>query len=113
MITAGTGRRLKLISNRESSSMRIAFGILLILVSMGNLHAQDAQSAIPKNVHELWASFEELEKNTPLEVEVLKEWEQDTIVCRIVRYQVGVFKGAPSRVAAFYAFPKGGANLPP
>lgn len=112
MIAVGTGRRLELTSNRESSSMRIAFGILLILVSMGNLHAEDAQQAIPKNLHELWAGFEELEKSTPLEVEVLKEWEQDTVVCRIVRYQVGVFKGAPSRVAAFYAFPKGGENLP-
>lgn len=43
---------------------------------------------------------------------MLKEWEQDEVVCRIVRYQVGVFKGVPSKVAAFYAFPKGASKLP-
>ncbi len=67
---------------------------------------------VPQTVTELWAGFAELDKATPLEVEVLKEWERDGVVCRIVRYQVGVFKGAPSRVAAFYAFPKGGTKLP-
>ena len=67
---------------------------------------------VPQTVTELWAGFADLNKTTPLEIEVLKEWEQDGVVCRIVRYQVGVFKGAPSRVAAFYAFPKGGTKLP-
>ena len=33
-------------------------------------------------------------------------------MCRVVRYQVGMFKGAPARVAAFYAFPQGGTRLP-
>lgn len=92
--------------------MKFAFAILLILVPNLIVHAEDAQQSIPKNVQELWADYEALEKSTSLEVEVLKEWEQDAIVCRIVRYQVGVFKGSPSRVAAFYAFPKGATNLP-
>ena len=67
---------------------------------------------VPQTLDELWADFPRLDKETPLEAEVLKSWEQDDIVCRIVRYQVGVFKGAPARVAAFYAFPKKGAKLP-
>ena len=67
---------------------------------------------VPQTVTGLWANFADLDKTTPLEVEVLKEWEQDGVVCRIVRYQVGIFKGTPSRVAAFYAFPKGGTKLP-
>ena len=67
---------------------------------------------IPQNVEQLWAGFAELDRNTPLETEVLKEWELDGVVCRIVRYQVGLFKGAPSRVVAFYAIPKGGTELP-
>lgn len=67
---------------------------------------------VPQTLDELWAGFAELDRGTPLEVEVLKEWEQDGVVCRVMRYQVGVFKGAPARVAAFYAFPKGGAKLP-
>ncbi|MCX7006922.1 MAG: acetylxylan esterase, partial [Kiritimatiellaeota bacterium] len=67
---------------------------------------------IPQNVTELWAGYEAFEKATPLNVEVLKAWEQDGVVCRLIRYQVGVFKGASSKVAAFYAFPKGAQKLP-
>ncbi|MCX6902184.1 MAG: hypothetical protein NTW03_01635 [Verrucomicrobia bacterium] len=67
---------------------------------------------VPQTLTELWADFPELERTTPLAPEILKAWEQDGIVCRLVRYQVGVFKGAPSRVAAFYAFPVGGKKLP-
>jgi len=82
----------------------------------GSAHAEDRvfpQSAtIPQTVAELWAGFPEFDKATPLEVEVLKAWEQDGVVCRLVRYQVGVFKGAPARIAAFYAFPKGATKLP-
>ncbi|MBA4186946.1 MAG: hypothetical protein C0467_02905 [Planctomycetaceae bacterium] len=64
----------------------------------------------PQTVDELWAGYDP--QKEPLEVEVLKEWEEDGLVCRLVRYQVGVFKGAPSKVAAFFAVPKGGTKLP-
>lgn len=67
---------------------------------------------IPQTLDQLWEGFADLDKTTPLETEVLREWEQEGVVCRVVRYQVGVFKGAPSKVAAFYAFPKGGTKLP-
>ena len=67
---------------------------------------------IPQTLPELWEGFAELDRTTPLDIEILKEWEQDGVTCRIVRYQVGIFKGVPSRVAAFYAFPKGGTKLP-
>ncbi|MDB5391158.1 MAG: hypothetical protein JWM11_6804 [Planctomycetaceae bacterium] len=66
----------------------------------------------PKTLTELWADFEQIDQTTTLDIEVLKDWEQDDVVCRIVRYQVGIFKGVPSRVAGFYAFPKGGTKLP-
>ncbi len=65
---------------------------------------------VPANLDELWAGFDP--RKEPLETEVQKEWEQDGVVCRIVRYQVGVFKGAPAKVAGFYTFPKGGTKLP-
>ncbi|HQW30255.1 MAG TPA: acetylxylan esterase, partial [Verrucomicrobiales bacterium] len=77
-----------------------------LLASFGPLTAADT----PQSLTELWAGFDPNEG--PLESEVLKEWEQEGVVCRIVRYQVGVLKGAPSRVAAFYAFPKDGTKLP-
>ncbi len=66
---------------------------------------------LPRTLDELWAGFPELDRITPLAAEVLKEWEDEEIVCRIVSYQVGVCKGAPSRVAGFYAFAKGGTSL--
>jgi pimeloyl-ACP methyl ester carboxylesterase len=69
-----------------------------------------AAATVPQNVEELWADFDP--RKAPLAVEMLKEWELDGVVCRLVLYQVGVFKGAPSKVAAFYAFPKGGSKLP-
>ena len=73
--------------------------------------ASQAQNPeIPRTLNQLWSDFDP--RKGPLEIEVLKEWEEDGIVCRIVRYQVGVFKGAPSLVAGFYGFPKGGKNLP-
>ncbi len=76
------------------------------------LGAMSFAANVPQTLDELWAGFAELDKDTPLDIDVLKEWENDGVVCRVVRYQVGVFKGAPSRVAAFYAFPKGGTKLP-
>jgi len=92
--------------------MKYALPLLAFLFfSQFTLLAADPSPKIPQTVTELWADFAELDK-APLAIEVLKEWEQDGVVCRIVRYQVGVFKGAPARVAAFYAFPKGGAKLP-
>ena len=65
---------------------------------------------VPQNLDELWAGFDPLKE--PLKSEVTKEWEQDGIVCQIIRYRVGVFKGQPATIAAFYAFPKGAKALP-
>ncbi len=76
------------------------------LLAPAAVHAAD----IPRSASELWADFDP--RKDPLETEILKAWEQDGAVCRIVRYQVGVFRGAPAKVAAFYAFPKGGTKLP-
>jgi hypothetical protein len=65
---------------------------------------------VPQNLDELWAGYDPIKE--PLEAEVTKEWEQDGIVCQIIRYRVGVFKGQPATMAAFYAFPKGAKSLP-
>ena len=94
----------------QRRSCRAALAIVTLMLS---LLASGAQAAgIPRDVAELWEGFDELDRDTPLEVEVLKSWEQDGLVCRVVRFQVGVFKGAPARVAAFYAFPLAARQLP-
>jgi len=64
----------------------------------------------PQDLDELWGGYDP--RKEPLEVEVAKEWEADGVVCRLGRYRVGVFKGTKSIMAAIYAFPKGGSNLP-
>jgi dienelactone hydrolase len=69
------------------------------------MRAADSGASLPRNLEELWADYPAMDKSTPLEMEVLKEWQQDGVLCRVLRYQVGVFKGAPARVAAFYASP--------
>ena len=108
--------------NNRRMKQTLAFLIALFLAPPAPLHAADpsirttlgfvGSPYIPRSLNELWAGFEEFDRTTPLEVEILKDWKQDGVVCRVVRYQVGVFKGTPSRVAAFYAFPEGGTKLP-
>jgi len=90
------------------------FLLLCLLALLTHLGAETLpplkDGKVPQNLDELWAGFNPLKE--PLEAEVTKEWEIDGIVCQIVRYRVGVFKGQPATVAAFYAFPKGAKSLP-
>jgi len=69
-----------------------------------------ADGKVPQNLDELWGGYDPAKE--PLEAEVCKEWEADGVVCRVVRYRVGVFKGAKSVMAAIYGFPKGGGRFP-
>jgi pimeloyl-ACP methyl ester carboxylesterase len=95
--------------------MKATYAITLSLLLAGTSSAADnfpQSAAIPQNITELWSGYEAFDRTTPLAVEVLKTWEQEGVVCRLIRYQVGVFKGAPAKVAAFYAFPKGAQKLP-
>ena len=68
---------------------------------------------VPQNVAELWAGYDP--RKEPLQTEVVREWEEDGVVVRYVRFFIGSFKGKPAWMAAFYAFPKsakGGKKLP-
>jgi hypothetical protein len=40
---------------------------------------------VPQNLDELWTDFPRLERDTPLEAETLKEWNEGDVVCRVVR----------------------------
>ena len=66
--------------------------------------------AVPQTVGELWANYDP--RAEPLDIEVLKDWEEDGIVFKVLRYRVGVFKGEKAMMAAVYGYPKGGTNLP-
>ena len=65
---------------------------------------------VPDSAEALHAGIDP--RQEPLEVEILREWEEPGLVLRRLRYRIGTFKGAPARMAAFYAFPKGGSKLP-
>lgn len=58
----------------------------------------------PGNLEQMYAGFDP--RAEPLEVETLKEWEEEGVVLRIVRFRIGVFKGKIARLAAVYGFPK-------
>lgn len=58
----------------------------------------------PQSFVEMWAGFDP--RAEPLEVETIKEWEEDDVVLRIVRFRIGVFKGQKTKLVAVYGFPK-------
>lgn len=90
----------------------------VIVLSMANLSfgqleetlAPLVDGAAPKTLNELWAGYDP--NKEPLEVEVLKEWEQDGVVMQVLRYRIGVFKGKKAMMAAVYGYPKGAKNVP-
>jgi hypothetical protein len=65
---------------------------------------------VPSNVDELWQGFDP--RAEPLDIEVLKGWEEDGVVFRVVRYRIGVFKGQKAMMAAIFGYPKGAKSLP-
>jgi len=69
-------------------------------------------AGVPQTQEALWASVDAESAETPLDVEILKTWEQDAIVLHMVRFAVGVHKGRASKLAGHYAYPNGGRDLP-
>ncbi|MFP6904838.1 MAG: hypothetical protein VCG02_06445, partial [Verrucomicrobiota bacterium] len=68
------------------------------------------EKVAPKTHLETWAGFDPQAET--LEIEILKEWEEDGVILKILRYHIGVFKGEKAMMAAIYGYPKGGENLP-
>ena len=48
------------------------------------------KNSAPQSWNDAWFGFDP--RNEPLEVEVLKEWEEDGIVLKVIRYRIGIFK---------------------
>lgn len=93
---------------------RICRLMLILLVGTALLPAETLPPLVdgkaPRSFEEMWAGFDP--RAEPLDVEILKEWEEDGVVLRVVRFRVGVFKGQRTMLAAVYGFPKGGTGLP-
>lgn len=99
---------------KSCRTIRLALAACVVSLPWRTASAADHNSSptnpMPRNVTELWSGFDP--RKEPLETEILKSWEQDGVACRIIRYQVGMFKGASAKVAAFHAFPVGKTKLP-
>lgn len=61
----------------------------------------------PQTYEEAWRGFDP--RAEPLDVEVLKEWEQDGVVMKVLRYRIGTFKGKKAMMAGVYGYPKAAA----
>jgi dienelactone hydrolase len=88
--------------------------VTLIVIST-NVVACGADSlsrlnAAPQSVEQLWAGYDP--RSEPLEVQVIREFQEDDLTLRYVIYSIGTFKGKPARMAAFYGFPTDGTKLP-
>jgi len=79
----------------------------------GSVPAIESAEDVPRSLEQLWSGYEEdYDRRNPLETEILKTWEEDGIVYNVVRFTVGVFRGEKAKLAGFYAYPKGGEDLP-
>ena len=62
------------------------------------------------SVDTMWQGYNPRLEN--LETEILKEWEQDDVILRVIRYCIGEFKGKRAMMAGVYGFPKGAQTVP-
>lgn len=89
--------------NKLLSRIATTFFVAVSLISI-----TDAQ--VPKTVEALWSDFDP--RKEPLDVQIVREWDEDGIHFRYVTFRIGTLKGKTARIAAFYAFPKDGKKLP-
>ncbi len=100
------------LANRLMMLRKITLGVFVVLIHAAFVPAVETLPRLvdgktPQTFDEMWAGFNA--RAEPLEVEVLKQWQEDGIVLRIVRFRVGVFKGKKAKHAAIYGFPAGAA----
>ena len=86
------------------------FGLRIPVLIAEDTLAPLKDGVAPQSVEALWADFDP--RAEPLDVEILKQWEEDGVVLQVLRYRVGIFKGRKAMMAAVYGYPKGGQDLP-
>ncbi len=88
------------------------FWLSLAMIMSSALQAEETftpfkrADEVPQNVTELWKDYDA--RKEPLDVQVIEEWRAEGVVTRYVTFKVGTFKGADTRIAAYYSFPAGG-----
>ncbi|HEY1788091.1 MAG TPA: dienelactone hydrolase family protein, partial [Verrucomicrobiae bacterium] len=99
----------------KNTAIKLTISLLLALGASLTALAQETlppleNGVAPKTVEQLWAGYDP--RREPLETQINKEWKQDGVVLRVVRYRIGIFKGQKSIMTAIYGYPEGGTNLP-
>ena len=100
---------------RFSSRSRQNVCAVCALVMVGTaLKAADTfepyKSDVPESAVVLWEDYDP--RHEPLDIEVVREWENEGVVTRYVTFTVGTFKGKKSRIAGYYCLPAGKTKLP-
>ena len=90
--------------------MKVWFTLLVICFAVSAADSLPPLKKVPQTAAELWSGYDP--RKEPLRTEVVREWEEDGVVVRVVRYFIGSFKDKPAWMAAFYAAPKGRKQLP-
>ena len=103
-------------AQRNKLSMpKFAFLFTLLVSTVALGQEQETLPALqdgvaPRNFQEMWAGFDPRAES--LEVETIRQWEDNGVTLRIVRFRIGVFKGQKATLAGVYGFPTGGTTLP-
>ena len=95
-------------------NLKFLFSIILYFLSLCFVRSE----SLPLYDHEtpfnsvdtMWQGYNPRLEN--LETEILKEWEQDDVILRVIRYRIGEFKGKRAMMAGVYGFPKGAQTVP-
>jgi len=74
----------------------LTLAALLLAINGVNVHGNDTppllkEGKAPQTFEAMWSGFDP--RAEPLEVEVLKEWEEDGVVLKVLHRRVDVFKG--------------------
>ena len=93
---------------------KLTIGIYAFFLCFSSLGAETIPmlkgNDVPSTFSQMWAGFDP--RAEQLEVETLKEWVQEDVVLRVIRYRIGIFKGQKAMMAGIYGFPKGQKQLP-
>ena len=84
--------------------------VVLPLVAGETFTPYKDASDVPQDVTALWKDYDA--RKETLDVQVVKEWKAGGVVTRYITFKVGTFKGADSRIAAYYSFPDNGKKNP-
>lgn len=94
--------------------MKMKIFYLLFVLNLVSLttDAQDTftpystPAEVPQSATDLWQDYDA--RKEPLNVQIIKEWKTEGVVTQYLTFTVGTFKGAESRIAAYYSYPDNG-----